>query len=111
MGNWQLIGGVAATRRRTATVVIVAIVAILLLAVGCDSELTPSPEVADSPVVVAAGNIAKCSADGDEATAELVEGIDGTVVLALGDEAYPEGTAEDFEECYGPSWGRFKGRT
>ena len=96
---------------RTATEVIVATVAVLLLAVGCDSQLTPSPEVADSPVVVAAGNIAKCSADGDEATAELVEDIDGTVVLALGDEAYPEGTAEDFEECYGPSWGRFKGRT
>jgi hypothetical protein len=56
MGNWQLIGGVAATRRRTATVVIVAIVAVLpLLVVGCDSQLTPSLEVADSPVVVAAG--------------------------------------------------------
>ena len=97
---------------RTATGVIVATVAVLLLAVGCDSQLTPSPEeVADSPVVVAAGNIAKCSGEGDEATAELVEGIDETVVLALGDEAYPEGTAEDFEECYGPSWGRFKGRT
>ena len=112
MGNWQLIRGVAATRRGTATGVIVDIVAVLLLlVVGCDSQLTPSPEVADSPVVVAAGNIAKCSGEGDEATAELVEGIDGTVVLALGDEAYPEGTAEDFEECYGPSWGRFKGRT
>ena len=55
MGNWQLIRGVAASKRRTATGVIVATVAVLLLAVGCDSQLTPSPEVADSPVVVAAG--------------------------------------------------------
>jgi hypothetical protein len=57
MGNWQLIRGVAASKRRTATGVIVATVAVLLLllAVGCDSQLTPSPEAADSPVVVAAG--------------------------------------------------------
>ena len=81
-----------------------ATVAVLLLAVGCDL-LTPSAEE-----VVAAGDIASCRTEADEATAELLEGIDGTV-LALGDNAYPRGTAEDFEECYGPSWGRFKGRT
>ena len=32
-------------------------------------------------------------------------------MLTLGDNAYPEGPAEDFEECYEPSWGRFKART
>ena len=48
---------------------------------GCKPEPTPSGEV-----VLAAGDIANCHAQGDEATAELVEGIDGTV-LALGDEA------------------------
>ncbi len=40
----------------------------------------------------------------------MVEGIDETV-LALGDEAYPRGSAANFEECYEPSWGRFKERT
>jgi hypothetical protein len=79
-------------------------VAVILIAWGCDSEPAPSAEV------VAAGDIASCRTEGDEATAELVEGIDGTV-LALGDEAYPRGTTANFEECYGPSWGRFKGRT
>ena len=79
-------------------------VAVLLLAVGCDL-LTPSAEE-----VVAAGDIASCRTEADEATAELVEGIDGTV-LALGDNAYPRGTVANFEECYEPSWGRFKGRT
>ncbi len=79
-------------------------VAVLLIAWGCDSEPAPSAEV------VAAGDIASCRTEGDEATAELVEGIDGTV-LALGDEAYPRGTTANFEECYGPSWGRFKERT
>ena len=83
--------------------VIVATVAVLI-GVGCDSEPTLSAQV------VAAGDIASCRTEGDEATAELLEGIDGTV-LALGDEAYPRGSEANFEECYVPTWGRFKGRT
>ena len=43
-----------------------------------------------SEVVVAAGDIAACDSSGDEATAELLGGIDGTV-LTLGDAAYPRG--------------------
>jgi calcineurin-like phosphoesterase family protein len=98
--------------------VIVASVAVLV-AVGCSSERVPplqperqppSPPVS-APVVVAAGDIADCRTEDDEATARLVGGIDGSTVLPLGDEAYPAGTAEDFEECYEPTWGRFKGRT
>jgi hypothetical protein len=93
MGNRQLFRGLRACRR-TATGVILTTVAVLLVAWGCDSEPTPS-----EGVIVAAGDIAKCSRQGDEATAELVEGIEGTV-LALGDEAYPSGSAENFERCY-----------
>jgi hypothetical protein len=104
MGNRQLIGGLGATRRSTA--LIVATFAVLLLAGGCDLQPTPSAE----EVVLAAGDIASCRTEADEASAELVEGMEGTV-LALGDEAYPSGTVANFEECYGPSWGRFKGRT
>ena len=88
--------------RRTSLVIVLALAPAILA--GCSLVKTPSQEV------VAAGDIAKCSTEGDEATAELLEGIDGTV-LALGDEAYPRGSAANFEECYGPSWGRFKGRT
>src|SRR5215203_4457178 len=103
MRDRQLIRGVGASRR-TATGVILTTVAVLLVAWGCDSGPAPSAQV------VAAGDIASCRTEGDEATAELVEGIEGTV-LALGDEAYPTGTKANFEECYGPSWGRFKERT
>jgi len=102
MQPWQALGGVGAGR--TATVVIVAFVAVLIAA-GCRPE-----KPVKKPVVVAAGDIADCSGTGDEATAKLVGGIDGTV-LTLGDVAYPEGSAEDFEECYEPTWGRFEGRT
>ena len=65
---------------------------------------------ASSEVVVAAGDIAACDSSGDEATAKLLGGIDGTV-LTLGDAAYPRGSVKNFNDCYEPSWGHFKGRT
>jgi acid phosphatase type 7 len=109
MGNWQGLGGVVASRR-IAIVATMATVTILIAA-GCGPEQPPPPEVDGPPVVVAAGDIADCAREDDEATARLVEGIDGATVLTLGDNAYPEGSAEDFEECYEPSWGQFKNRT
>jgi len=66
---------------------------------------TPTPAV-----LIAAGDIAGCDANGDEATAALIEGLPGTVAM-LGDSAYPAGTPQEFADCYQPSWGRFKDRT
>jgi calcineurin-like phosphoesterase family protein len=60
--------------------------------------------------VVGAGDIASCTSKGDEATANLLGNISGTV-LALGDNAYNSGTLSEFTNCYGPTWGRFKART
>ena len=60
--------------------------------------------------VLAAGDIAACDSDGDEATAALLDELDGTI-LVPGDLAYPSGTAADFASCYDPSWGRHKDRT
>ena len=62
-------------------------------------------------VLVGAGDIADCSdISGAEATAQLLDSIPGTVFTA-GDNAYPEGTAEQFRNCYDPTWGRQKART
>ena len=61
-------------------------------------------------VVLAAGDIGACDSTGDEATAELLDGMDGTI-LALGDLAYPDGTVRDFDSCYQTSWGRHRDRT
>ena len=63
-----------------------------------------------STVLVGAGDIADCSSTGDEATANLLNNISGTVFTA-GDNAYPDGTTTDFSQCYQPSWGRHKSRT
>jgi len=64
----------------------------------------------NDPVFVGAGDIASCSSSGDEATAALLDGIAGTV-YTLGDNVYDNGTATEYTNCYGPSWGRHKART
>lgn len=62
-------------------------------------------------ILVGAGDIAGCGdLSGAEATAKLIDGIPGTV-FAAGDLAYPNGTLEEFQDCYQPTWGRFKQRT
>jgi 3',5'-cyclic AMP phosphodiesterase CpdA len=61
-------------------------------------------------VLVGAGDIASCGYDTDERTAQLLDGIPGTVFTA-GDDAYPDGTYEQFMNCYDPTWGRHKART
>jgi acid phosphatase type 7 len=71
---------------------------------------TPFPSASGDPVLVGAGDIASCSLDGDEATALLLDGIAGTVFTA-GDNAYENGSSDDFANCYDPSWGRHKERT
>jgi hypothetical protein len=60
--------------------------------------------------LLVAGDIASCSSDGDEATAALLDRLDG-VVITLGDNAYDSGTAKEFARCYDPTWGRHKRRT
>ncbi len=70
----------------------------------------PSPPPSGDPVLVGAGDIASCASPGDEATANLLDGIAGTV-YTLGDNAYDDGTAAEFAGCYGPTWGRHKART
>lgn len=69
------------------------------------SPALPSPTASRDPILVGAGDIAGCGEDGDEATAALLEGIDGTVFTA-GDNTYPAGTEQTYRECFGASWGR-----
>jgi acid phosphatase type 7 len=120
------------TIRRVAAIVVGPLALAILLAVSCGSQdTTPkqsskqaSPQrsagqtgakrntehTTGDPVVVAAGDIASCESKGDEATAHLLARIHGTV-LTLGDNAYEDGTAAEFRQCYGPSWGKYKART
>ena len=60
--------------------------------------------------LLAAGDIAECDHGGDEATARILAEHRRATIAALGDLAYQHGSHEDFERCFGPSWGRFRDR-
>jgi hypothetical protein len=79
------------------------------------NQPTPQPtnqptSLPHDPVIVGAGDIAVCGAKGDQATAQLLDKIDGAI-FTLGDNAYPNGSIEQFQNCYAPTWGRFIART
>jgi hypothetical protein len=97
------------------------ITAAALANTGCSGDrsgpTTPTPPmVPPNPIpsapqtFVGAGDIGWCGSPAPEQTARLLDGIGGTVFTA-GDNAYFSGTAEEFRNCYDPSWGRHKGRT
>ncbi len=69
------------------------------------------PGVAAQPVdLLIAGDIAECGLPGAAMTADLLDKLPGRI-LAVGDLAYPGGSARDFRKCYDPTWGRHKDRT
>jgi hypothetical protein len=84
--------------------------------------LRPWRARAGPPVLVGAGDIARCYEPEDpasitppeetqaEATARLLDRIPGTV-MALGDNAYEFGSTLDYLLCYQPTWGRHRERT
>ena len=77
---------------------------------GSKSHKHPKTEAKDF-TLVGAGDIAWCgNLLGAEATAKLIDQIPGTV-FAAGDLVYNKGSWDEFQNCYQPTWGRFKDRT
>ena len=62
-------------------------------------------------MLIGAGDIASCTETGDTATGALLAGFPDAVVATIGDNAYPQGTAQQFANCYDPTWGPAKSRT
>jgi hypothetical protein len=74
---------------------------------------SPTPTATSSSgsvVFVGAGDISDCSRIEDELTAQLLDNIPGTV-YTVGDNANPNGTTSEYNNCYEPTWGRHKART
>jgi len=93
------------------------VAALAILAAGCggtssspSAQPPPAPPVQTTAVLVGAGDIAMCGSPGVEGTATLLDSIEGTVFTS-GDNAYFQGTAAQYKNCYDPTWGRHKGRT
>ena len=72
---------------------------------GASPATTFTVDAAAFPRLVTAGDIAACDTFGDEATAELLDGLPGTVA-PLGDLVYEFASAADYANCYDPTWGR-----
>ncbi len=78
--------------------------------VGVQSQ--PPATAGESVTFVGAGDIANCAVAGGagaRATAALLDKIAGTI-FTLGDNAYDSGSEKEFQECFGPAWGRHKER-
>lgn len=65
---------------------------------------------ASDVVAVIAGDIAS-SSNRDPATAALIDDINPQLVMTAGDNAYDAGTLTEYQNYYGPDWGRFKAKT
>jgi acid phosphatase type 7 len=98
---------------RRKSFLVLACFASLILSLVIPARMQPiSAALPQTPVatLVGAGDIAGCGNVEDTATAKLIEAIPGTV-FTLGDNVYNDGSAKQFANCYGPTWGRFKART
>lgn len=66
----------------------------------------------DEFTLVGAGDISWCgNLSGAQATAKLIEKLPEATVFAAGDLVYDKGSFEEFQNCYEPTWGKFKNRT
>ena len=92
------------------TVLLLASMAAAVLAACLTAALSAASVVGQTATLTGAGDIASCTEGSSRATAKLIGKIRGTV-FTLGDHAYPEGTAENFRDCYEPTWGKHKDRT
>lgn len=96
--------------RSFAQILVAVAMAVPLAAAPHALDARPFSQTTDSVVIVAAGDIANCNNVEAHQTAYLVETSGGTV-LPIGDLAYEVGSLNEFNACYGPTWGRFKERT
>jgi len=89
----------------------VGVLVALILVIISSGAKAQAQVVTGDPVLVAAGDIAQCTTQNDEATADLLGTMPGATVAALGDNAYPHGSEQDYTNCYTPSWGTYKAQT
>jgi hypothetical protein len=70
----------------------------------------PPPAPGRAPVAVVAGDIADAGGAA-RGTAHVVQSINPDVVLTAGDNAYPDGSLDEYKRFYEPTWGAFKEKT
>jgi hypothetical protein len=76
-----------------------------------ETEDTDALAATGSPVIAAAGDVAKPSNGNAVKTGNLVEALNPARVVALGDLAYGSGTLSEYQHNYDPAWGSFRSTT
>lgn len=76
-----------------------------------NSETGANSRRRGTAIVLAAGDIAECEHQGDEATSRILARYPMATIVTLGDNAYQHGTPTEYRNCYASSWGKFKDRT
>jgi len=76
------------------------------------SSVSATPQVSSTtdPVITAAGDLCGDTTN-CKPTSDLVLNINPATALTLGDNAYEDGTLQEYTSFYDPNWGRFKGIT
>jgi acid phosphatase type 7 len=97
-------------QRRWARLAVVATTAVLAggLTACLPGRPAPPPDT-DDAFLLAVGDIASCDETADTATGNLVRLLPGGIA-GLGDLAYDDGTLQEFERCFGPTWGHARQR-
>jgi len=110
LGTRALIGAIGTTASPSASAAAIATVG----PSGAPASGSAAPSIGPDPsgtvILTGAGDIALCGSDGARRTSDLLLGQAGWFFTA-GDNAYEDGTARQFADCYEPTWGRVKDRT
>jgi len=104
--------------RRSAALVAALASSIAVWSCGGRTPFTPTPDpggggnppAAATAKILAAGDVGECGF-GAPRTGQLLDTLEGSHLLVLGDLAYMQGTTANFRDCYDPSWGRQMDRT
>jgi hypothetical protein len=88
----------------------VALAISLLVVAGPVAKSARAQTAAPEATLVGAGDIASCRYNRDYHTAKVVDSTINSAnapvtVFTLGDNAYPDGTTNQFKNCYDPTWG------
>ena len=73
------------------------------------TQTTEEIEEPGENVLIGAGDITTCSDSNSKITAKILEDNPGTIFMA-GDGSNDNGTLEQYQECFDPTWGKFKER-
>jgi hypothetical protein len=98
-------GGTVGTKRRHSRAALVVLAFAGMTFLGSETS-----DGRAAPLIVAAGDLCGTATD-CRPTARVIGRIAPRRVLALGDNAYPDGRLWQYRAYYRPNWGRFKAKT